>query len=174
MSRYKTKPKTDNWFADSFNTASLHLGILFQINACDVIKILNSCDVIVYINWIDLAVYLKCCDIKLLVTLSKSFLWRHRLHKLNWPSSLLRIIIIIPGCRCQASGCLSIVRGEPCCNEIINLKNFQITKKMNCISHFGPGTTISLQFQGERWKKVPFSLLGIIVRFLSRCFGFRS
>ena len=31
MSRYKTKPKTGNWFADSFNTASLHLGVLFQI-----------------------------------------------------------------------------------------------------------------------------------------------
>ena len=31
MSRYKTKPKTANRFADSFNTASLYLGVLFQI-----------------------------------------------------------------------------------------------------------------------------------------------
>jgi hypothetical protein len=31
MSRYKTKPKTANRFADSFDTASLYLGVLFQI-----------------------------------------------------------------------------------------------------------------------------------------------
>jgi len=45
MSRYKTKPKTANRFADSFNTISLYLGVLFQIYGTVTLVVLLSLNV---------------------------------------------------------------------------------------------------------------------------------